>query len=138
MNSEKIKEQMPKLLEALKDDGIKQFEVAKRLGVTEAAVSGWRTGRRNISESALKSICREFNVDYIWLTTGEGEMFRKTDPEDEIAICVSQLIDEKDNPFFNIVLEATRTYNQLTPENQEVLSHYCKELLRNLQSKKES
>lgn len=83
MDNEKVKEQMPKLLESLKDIGIKQFEVAKRLGVTEAAVSGWRTGRRNISESTLKSICREcWNgkyIDYIWLTTGEGEMFRDSD-----------------------------------------------------------
>ena len=26
-----------------------------------------------------KAICREFHVDYIWLTTGEGEMFIETD-----------------------------------------------------------
>ena len=23
----------------------------------------------------IKSICREFNINYVWLTTGEGEMF---------------------------------------------------------------
>ena len=28
-----------------------------------------------------KSICREFNVDYMWLTTGEGEMFIDTDDD---------------------------------------------------------
>ena len=26
-----------------------------------------------------KSICREFNVDYIWLTTGDKEMFLDSD-----------------------------------------------------------
>lgn len=29
----------------------------------------------------IKSICREFNVDYIWFTTGEGEMFADSDDD---------------------------------------------------------
>ena len=28
-----------------------------------------------------KSICREFSVDYMWLTTGEGEMFVESDDD---------------------------------------------------------
>ena len=28
-----------------------------------------------------KSICREFHVDYIWLTSGEGEMFVESDDD---------------------------------------------------------
>ena len=39
------------------------------------------SGGRNITEQVIKSICREFNVDYIWLTTGDGEMFVDTDDD---------------------------------------------------------
>lgn len=106
-----------------------------RLGVKRNTVSQWESGTNSVTDQVIKSICREFNVDYIWLTTGEGEMFRQTDPDDEILIYVSQLIDEKENPFFNIISETMHTYNQLTPENQAVLSQYCKKLLHNLQKK---
>lgn len=34
---------------------------------------------RNVTEQIQKSICRKFNVKYLWLTTGEGEMFNNTD-----------------------------------------------------------
>lgn len=46
-----------------------------RLGVGKTAISGIETGRRNLTEQMTKAICREFNVDYMYLTTGEGEMF---------------------------------------------------------------
>jgi len=28
-----------------------------------------------------KSICREYSVDYMWLTTGDGEMFMESDDD---------------------------------------------------------
>ena len=58
---------------------ISQEEFGKRLGVTGASISRLEKGERNITEQMIKSICREFNVDYIWLTTGEGEMFVDSD-----------------------------------------------------------
>ena len=47
---------------------ISQEEFGKRLGVTGASISRLEKGERNITEQMIKSICREFNVDYIWLT----------------------------------------------------------------------
>lgn len=43
------------------------------LGVTQTTVSRIENGKRNLTEAMRKSICREFNVDPIWLTTGEGD-----------------------------------------------------------------
>lgn len=47
----------------------------KKLGVGKTAISKIENGENNLTEQMQKAICREFNVDYIWLTTGEGEMF---------------------------------------------------------------
>lgn len=58
---------------------ISQEDFGKQLGVTGASISRLEKGDRNITEQMIKSICREFNVDYIWLTTGEGEMFLDND-----------------------------------------------------------
>ena len=33
------------------------------------------------TDANIKAICREFSVDYMWLTTGEGEMFVETDDD---------------------------------------------------------
>lgn len=69
------------LLDELKARGVKQYAVAEALGVTETAVSAWRNGRRNLTEQTIKAICREFNVNYMWLTSGDGEMFIDTDDD---------------------------------------------------------
>lgn len=57
-----------------------------RLGVTKTAISNIEKGNRNLTEQMTKAICREFGVDYIWLTTGEGEMFPDADMELMAAI----------------------------------------------------
>ena len=51
------------------------------LGVTKTTVSRIENGINNLTEQMRRSICREFGVDYIWLTTGEGEMFANSDDD---------------------------------------------------------
>ena len=53
----------------------------KRIGVTKSTISNIENGNRNATEHMIKSICREFCVDYLWLTTGEGEMFIDKDSD---------------------------------------------------------
>lgn len=53
----------------------------ERIGVTRGSMSNIENGNRNLTEQMTKSICREFGVDYMWLTTGEGEMFVETDDD---------------------------------------------------------
>lgn len=53
----------------------------ERLGVGKTAISNIEKGNRNLTEQMTISICREYNVDYMWLTTGEGEMFVETDDD---------------------------------------------------------
>lgn len=85
-----INERFSILLDELKAKGTKQYAVAEALGVTETAVSAWRNDRRNITEQTLKAICREFNVSYIWLTKGDGEMF--IDSDDDIIETIDRIM----------------------------------------------
>ena len=55
--------------------GISQRDFGKKIGISDTAVSKLESGERNPSEQTLKSICREYNVNYLWLTEGEGDMF---------------------------------------------------------------
>lgn len=51
----------------------------EKLGVTKQTISRIENGVNNLTEQMAKSICREFNVDYTWLTTGKGDdIFEKS------------------------------------------------------------
>lgn len=93
----------------LNELGIKQYEFAERIGVTETAVSAWKNGRRNITEQTIKAICREFNVDYIWLTTGEGEMFSENDNQ---ALEVIDRVLSGENDFAKRVFKAFAAFDE--------------------------
>lgn len=54
---------------------LSQEEFGERIGVTRSSVCAWENGRRNFSEQSLKSISREFNVSFLWLTKGVGDIF---------------------------------------------------------------
>lgn len=58
---------------------LSQESFGERLGITGGGISKLESGQRNITEQMIKSICREFNVSYLWLKTGEGEMFESVD-----------------------------------------------------------
>lgn len=53
----------------------------EKIGIKKSAVSKIEKGENALTEQNIKAICREFGVDYIWLTTGEGEMFSETDDD---------------------------------------------------------
>ena len=61
--------------------GLTLEKFGDRLGVTKVAISNIEKGNRNLTEQMTKAICREFNVDYMWLTTGDGEMFVESDDD---------------------------------------------------------
>ena len=51
----------------------------EKVGVGKTAISKIEKDERNLTEQMAKSICREFSVDYTWLTTGEGDdIFEKS------------------------------------------------------------
>ena len=107
-------------------------------GVSKSTISNIENDNRNLTEHMLKSICREFDVNENWLRTGEGDMPRKLSEAEEIATLVSDVLEEgKDNPFYGIILEIIRTYNELSPASQAVLREASQKLVENLHKKKE-
>jgi transcriptional regulator with XRE-family HTH domain len=68
-----------RIKELRKSMDFSQEEFGEKLGLSRSAISNMESGRYSITESLMKLICREFNVDYIWLTTGQGEMFADAD-----------------------------------------------------------
>lgn len=69
-----------------KEKQLSQEAFGERLGITGSGVSNLESGRRGMTDQMLKSICREFNVEYMFLVDGEGEMFIDDDVDTLSAI----------------------------------------------------
>lgn len=86
--------------------GLTLEKFGDRLGVTKVAISNLEKGNRNLTEQMTKAICREFNVDYMWLTTGDGEMF--IDNDDDFIERIDRIMageDEARKNLFKFMLE---------------------------------
>lgn len=86
--------------------GLTLEKFGDRLGVTKVAISNIEKGNRNLTEQMTKAICREFNVDYMWLTTGDGEMF--IDNYDDFIERIDRIMageDEARKNLFKFMLE---------------------------------
>lgn len=67
--------------------GLSQREFGERIGISKTSVSRLEKNERNPSEQTIKSICREFNINYAWLKDGIGDMFLNTSKDlfDQLA-----------------------------------------------------
>ena len=64
--------------------GLSQQEFAERIGVKGGSISLYEIDAREPSERNKAGILKEFNVNPVWLDTGEGEMFLPFSESDEI------------------------------------------------------
>ena len=117
-----------------KKSNLTMDQFGERIGnVSKSTISNIENGNRNLTDLMLKSICSEFNVNEEWLRTGNGEMFAKLSEDEEIADLVSDVLEDgKNNPFYGIILEIARTYNELSPASQEVMKEFSKKLVENI------
>lgn len=65
--------------EVRKSIGLTLEKFGDKIGMKKNSVSQIENGKNNVTDANIKAICREFGVDYIWLTTGKGEMFVESD-----------------------------------------------------------
>ena len=107
--------------------GISQRDFGKKIGISDTAVSKLESGERNPSEQTLKSICREFNVDYFWLTQGaDVDMFMK----------LPNTLMEKLSERYNLNKKSQmvlKTYLEAPDDEKEAIENFLTTLAENLQ-----
>lgn len=65
--------------------GLSQDEFGRRLGVTRGAVTNIELNKVEPKPLFVDLICREFNVNELWLREGIGEMFQERTRSEELA-----------------------------------------------------
>lgn len=78
---------------------LSQTEFGGRLGIKQTTVAGYETGGRTPIDAVVSLICREFNVNEEWLRTGEGDMFKKLNRQQEIAKFTAELFRSEKESF---------------------------------------
>ena len=80
--------------------GLTLEKFGEKVGVQRSAISKIERDERGLTEQMTKAICREFSVDYIFLTTGEGEMF--VDSDDDFIEKIDRIMAGEDDARKNI------------------------------------
>ncbi|WP_050697699.1 helix-turn-helix domain-containing protein [Anaeromassilibacillus senegalensis] len=119
------------------DIGISQSDFARRLSITPAYI--WKLLNKSDavpSDRTIADICREFDVNEDWLRTGDGDMYIKKLPTDEVAEYVAELLDNDDsNPFYTMIIDMMRTYHKLDDKSKAVVKDFFKKLREGAQKK---
>lgn len=89
-----------------KELGLTQQEFADKLKIKRGAIANYEIGRNEPIDAVISLICKEFNVNEVWLRTGEGgqdNMFTKISDEDDYSICLAKLTTEENEIIRNTV-----------------------------------
>lgn len=89
----------------------------EKLGVTKQTVSRIESEVNNLTEQMAKAICREFNVNYDWLTAEEGEMFSDLPQTVLDELCQQYNLDDLDRSLI-------QEYLKLDAADRKVLKDY--------------
>ena len=77
-----------------------QTDFARRFGVTRDIVASWENGRVEPPEAVVRLICREFDINYLWLKSGKMPM---NVPAEALALNQMERIMNGDNEFVKTV-----------------------------------
>lgn len=97
-----------RIKEVRKTLGLTLEKFGEKLGVKKNTVSQLETGKNSPSEQMIKSICREYRVNYDWLVYGEGDIFSNIPETILDELCLQYELDDSDRSVieFYIALPA--------------------------------
>lgn len=109
-----------------------QQEFADRVGISRGNIAAYEVGKNSPSDAVISLICREFNVNEVWLRNGSGSMFQEKSEEDEIKSLVSSLLDPNRDKMYDVIIEFMKVYTSLSPNSQKALNELADKLLEKL------
>ena len=93
---DELKDRIKRLRNSLK---LSQTEFGESLGAGIGAIKNLEAGITTLKPAMADLICRLYNVDPVWLETGEGEMFRKLSRQEQIAAFVGKALADDSDDF---------------------------------------
>ncbi len=82
------------------------------INMSGGAITNMEKGTRNITERTIRDICREYNVNFDWLTNGIDPMFTdvtsELDIDDEVRLLAHQysLLNDSDRELVKKMIDS--------------------------------
>ncbi len=113
---------MDKRLKKLRKElDLTQSAFADRIGMKQNTIATYEMGRSVPSDQAIRSICREFDVNEEWLRNGTGEMFKPSPSSALDALAAEYNLDHGS-------YIAIEKFLKLSPELREGMISYFREV----------
>lgn len=97
--------------------GLTLEKFGAKLGVSKTAINKIESGTNNITDQMFKAICREYNVEPLWLMEGIGPMFIESDSN------TLNLVDDLLSGENEFVKNVFKTFTKMKIEDWEALEH---------------
>lgn len=116
-----MKDRVKQIRKAL---GLTQANFADKVGLTRTGYASIENGAAPVQERHIKLIIAAYpQVSENWLRSGEGDMFLQTD-------AVSNIM--KKYSFADIVGKLLEAYEELDPEDQEIVLQYTQDFVNKI------
>lgn len=89
----------------------------EKLGVTKTAISKIEKNERNLTDQMTISICREYNVNYDWLISEEGDPFSDLPQTVLNELCKQYDLDDFDKALVEMYIEFPENIRKHLKEN---------------------
>lgn len=109
--------------ELRKELKLTQEEFANKMNLSRSYINLIEMGRKVPAERTIKDICREFGVNYEWLTEGTGEMFIQNKRKSEIADFVGSVLNGETDSFKIRLVEILANLNESEWETLQKLAN---------------
>ena len=111
--------------------GGNKSKFARQLNVTPAYISKLCKDKENIpSDRTIADICREFNVNEVWLRTGRGDPYIQLSRDEELAQFFGEVMKGEDPDFRRRLLSVM---SRLTTDEWALLEKMAWKLVDELQ-----
>lgn len=105
-----------------KEKKLSQAEFGERVGVTRGVIYNIEKKIVEPKELFVKAVCKEYHVNYLWLTEGIGDIFDNSEDAIIEELAEEYKLDEVD-------VDIIKSYLQLEPAEREAFKKYLKGIL---------
>lgn len=103
------------------DAGLNQSKFAEKLNLDRSTISMSESGKRSFSKRTLADICEKFNVNPVWLETGEGEPYND-------AVTPTLKLLKAEYKLDDLDIQIIEKYMELSPIERQVFKDYIKKI----------
>jgi transcriptional regulator with XRE-family HTH domain len=105
-----------------------QQKFAERIGTKQNTIAQYEIGRNIPIDPVITAICKEFNVNEIWLRTGDGDPFQKVTIEEELGQILGNVLSGDPSSRSRLIRAFSRLPEDAYPWIEKIIVDMAREL----------